>query len=419
MWFMLLFASSGGIVAWIGREPRTLSVRPAPAKLSITMKLLMAIMLILILVHIVFICLEVLNRAVYPWDAWIAWIYRARAWFSAGSISAVVSSADWMAASTADTYTIAAWRYPLFPSVIPYWAAFSLGEWSETLVNLPVLFVGIAIGMALYGQCREQGFSVMISFIAAYLLFSIPLFGTHLALAGYADIWMAGYAGLGFLALIRAAINLSNTGRSGSQIWIGIFMISFSIFVKNEGAVWFLAAIVMMMLATWRPRNIVILSGSITLIVILGFFLDISHINIPLIGQLGVIEGRLVIPFIGVFPLQLHDVFSAYWNGFFKMGSWNLLWTYVMFGLLVAFSSAFLSRNNPAIRAALSFIIIFLGTQVFIFGFTNQGIWADTYTAINRLPLHFVPALLFAVAVIVQASFKYNNNSAECTNDQA
>jgi uncharacterized membrane protein YwaF len=38
---------------------------------------------------------------------------------------------------------------------------------------------------------------------------------------------------------------------------------------------------------------------------------------------------------------------------------------------------------------------------MFIFGFTDQGIWADTYTAINRLPLHFVPALIFTALIII------------------
>jgi hypothetical protein len=49
------------------------------------------------------------------------------------------------------------------------------------------------------------------------------------------------------------------------------------------------------------------------------------------------------------------------------------------------------------------FIGIFLATQLFIFGFTDQGTWADTYTAINRLPLHFVPALIYAALIINQA----------------
>jgi len=52
--------------------------------------------------------------------------------------------------------------------------------------------------------------------------------------------------------------------------------------------------------------------------------------------------------------------------------------------------------QDLACRAGVIFICVFLATQLFIFGFTDQGIWADTYTAINRLPLHFAPALVYA-----------------------
>ena len=86
------------------------------------------------------------------------------------------------------------------------------------------------------------------------------------------------------------------------------------------------------------------------------------------------------------------------------MGSWNLLWVLVAASLVLGFRSPNLVSGYRARRSALSFILIFLATQLFIFGFTDQGLWADTYTAINRLPLHFLPALLFAVVVIGHAS---------------
>jgi hypothetical protein len=59
--------------------------------------------------------------------------------------------------------------------------------------------------------------------------------------------------------------------------------------------------------------------------------------------------------------------------------------------------------TDPARRAATVFVGVFMATQLFIFGFTDQGIWADTYTAINRLPLHFMPALLFAALTLFRS----------------
>jgi hypothetical protein len=404
MVFLLVFATSGGIAVW--RSPTLSSTTHLPSQtiLCAPIKAMTGIMMVLMAIHLVFIATEIFTQPVYPWDAWLAWVYRAKAWFLAGAIVDVVSTTDWATATSANIYTIDAFRYPLFPSVVPYWAALSLGSWSETLVNLPVLFAGLALGMAIYGQCREHGLSIAASLIALYLLYSIPLLGAHLAQAGYADIWMAGFTGLGFIAVIRGAIKRENPGQSGFQIVLGILMILFSMWVKNEGAVWFLAALAMLILATCRPRVPILMMVAVVLVALLTFAVGFTYIDIPLIGNLGIVNGRLAIPFIGNFALEVHNIQHVYWDNFINMGSWNLFWVMVTASLILGFKSPNLISGYRARRTALSFILVFLTTQLFIFGFTDQGLWADTYTAINRLPLHFVPALLFAVVVIANAS---------------
>jgi hypothetical protein len=419
MVFLLIFTASGAIAAWLGRTATSSTAPPSPqAPLSAPMKALAAIVLVLMAIHLIFIAVEIFTQPLYPWDAWLAWVYRAKAWFLANGMVDVVGTVEWTTATSVDIYTIDAWRYHLFPSVIPYWAALSLGRWSETLINVPVLFAGLAMGMALYGQCREHGLSVLASLITCYLLYSIPLFGTHLALAGYADIWMAGFTGLGFIALMRGVIMRDDVGRPGFQIALGFLMILFGIWVKNEGAVWFLAALVMLILATCRPRVPILMMVAAVVSALLAFALGVAHIEIPLIGKLGLVDGRLAIPFIGNFTLEAHNVWHVYWNNFITMGSWNLLWVLVAASLLLTFKSPSVSSGYRARRAALSFILIFLTTQLFIFGFTDQGLWADTSTAINRLPLHFVPALLFAVIVIAHASLTQKKSAVGATEAQ-
>jgi hypothetical protein len=412
MVFLLVFAASGAIAAWRGRTSSANTALPPQAALSTPMIILTAIMLVLMAIHLAFIVVEIFTQPVYPWDAWLAWVYRAKLWFMANGMVDVVSKADWATAPSANTYTIEAWVYPLFPSVIPYWAALSLGRWSETLVNVPVLFAGLAIGMALYGQCREHALSVPFSLISCYLLYSIPLFGTHLALAGYADIWMAGFTGLGFIAVISGAIMRDTADKPNFQMALGILMIGLSILVKNEGAVWFLAALAVIILATCRPRVPILMIVAGVGVTLITFALGYSHVDLPLLGKLGLVDGRLAIPFIGRFKLEVHNVWYVYWDNFIAMGSWNLLWVLVAASLLLGFKSPNRSSGRRTRRAALSFILVFLATQLFIFGFTNQGIWADTYTAINRLPLHFVPALLFALVVISHASLTQHETTA-------
>jgi len=382
----------GAIVLWRGARPADQG--PATqAPLGMAGKVLLVILAAWTGLHFLFAANEVLNQPLYPWDAWLAWVYRSKAWFLAGGMVDVVSPEAWAAATSPEMYTIHAWTYPRFPSVIPYWAALSLGRWSETLVNLPALLAGAAIGLALYGQGRESGMNPLLGITACYLLFSVPLFGTHIALAGYADLWMAGFAGLGFIALLRGALS----GRR-FQTLLGFLMIALAMLVKNEGAVWFLAALLLQALLSFRLRTMAAAGAAIALAVWLAnAVFGITHVELPLLGVLGVLNDRLEIPFIGSFALEVHSVSRVYLDNFFMMGSWNLLWLLVAASLLIAVPG----KKTLTRRAGIAFVLVFLACQLFIFGFTDQGIWADTYTAINRLPLHFVPALIFTALVII------------------
>jgi hypothetical protein len=400
-----LFAVSGTLAAFFGRAGKSISPTSPESPQSISIKILTAVILAWTLVHLALFAVDVFTQPVYPWDAWLAWVYRAKAWFLAGDISTVIAPPDWIAATSAGFYTIDAWMYPLFPSIIPYWAALSLGFWSETLVNLPVLLAALALGMALYGQCREFGLSISTSVICCYLLYSIPLLGTHISLAGYADIWMAGFTGLGFIAVIRAIITRAVTPeeRYGLQMAIGLLLLALGVLVKNEGAVWFLAALALLILTTCRAYVPIMIVVAMTVLVLLGFALGITFVELPLLGTLGVVDGRLFIPFIGNFALEVHNIWHVYWENFYTMGSWNLLWVLLLTSLVISTNPTANLLTRRVSRISFAFLGIFLATQFFIFGLTDQGLWADTYTAINRLPLHFTPALLFVAFVVLNS----------------
>jgi len=408
MVFLLIFSASGCVAIWRNRLKAPAFQSPPQAPLSTSMKILTAIVLVLMAIHLIFITVEVFTKALYPWDAWTVWVYRAKVWFLAGDMVDFVSSTKWMVAPSVDTYTIDAWAYPLFASVVPYWAALSLGHWSETLINLPVLFAGLAIGLALYGQCREYGLSITMSIIACYLLYSIPIFGTHIALGGYADIWMSGFVGLGCISLISGAIRHANPGKLNFPIILGYLMIGFGILVKNEGQVWFLAALLMLVVMNCSLRMQILMVMATVGFASIMSALGITQIDLPLIGTLGFVDGQFVIPFFGGFVLETHNIWPVYWKNFFTMGNWNLLWVLLTAGLILQFGPV--SRSSPTAtryqvrQVGLGFILMLLASQLFIFGLTEQGRWAITYTAINRLPLHFTPALLFTAFVMVRSS---------------
>ena len=405
MVFLGLFAGSGSLAIWLSKGSITNQDRPVTVPQSKAIKLLTSLLLAWIAVHLLLVAVDIFTQPVYPWDAWLAWVYRAKAWFMAGNITTVVSGGEWITATSPGVYSIEAWMYPLFPSVIPLWAAISLGHWSEILVNVPVLFAAIAMGMALYGQCREYGLTKTISIACCYLLFSIPLVGTHFALAGYADIWMAGFTGLGFIALIRASIMRAEDpgAKFGVQMMLAVVMLALAVLVKNEGTVWFLAALAMLIMVTYRARVPILIAVGLTLVTLLSTALGTTHVNIPLIGTLGFVDGRLIVPYVGNFALELHNIWQVYWVNFITMGSWNLLWVLVMAGIALSIKPTVATTTSHALKVTLVFFGVFLTTQLFIFGFTDQGLWADTFTAINRLPLHFMPALLFSVFVILDS----------------
>ena len=344
--------------------------------------------------HLIFVAIEILHRPVFPWDAWLNWMYRAKAWFYTGDIFELDHPQAWLTGAGTGLYNVAGNHYPTFLPVLALWAATSLGHWSETLVNTPALLCGLAFGLALYGQCREYGLQSWLAALAAYLLLSIPLVGTHLALAGQADIWMAGFTGLGAVALLRGCIQ-----EDRYQLLLGLAMTAIGMAVKAEGAVWFVAALLAVSLSIW-PRRTGTGLAVLAVVVIAAWLLGLTHVELPLLGDIGVENGRLHLPLLGNYSLQSFALWDDYSENFFRNGTWHLLWTFLLpFAILLCFLPAGRLRWSLA-----SFTAVTVAAQLFIFLGTEQGHWAEDWTAINRLPLQFSPLLVFSLVIALHAA---------------
>ncbi len=347
-------------------------------------------LLLLCLSHLASAAVEQLQLPTYPWDAWLAWLYRAKAWFYSGDLQALLSRGQWLREAGGSRYSIDAYGYPPLVSALPYWVAAAWGRWSDTLVHLPYLGCGIAVALGIYGQMRESGYSALLAVLAAWLWLSLPLVDTHLSLAGYADIWMAGYAGLGFLALL---VGLARGDRP--QLWLGLALLALGTCVKLEGLVWLSLALALWLAATLPPR--VLVAGSLALVALAALALVTGHtaVTLPVLGDLGVRDGQLYLPGMGVHRLELHNPAPAYWRGLVVGGSWNLLWPL----LLCAFVSLAWMRDKRLRKPLFLFLGLFAASQVVIFAFTEQAAWATSLTAANRLPLQVSPVLVFTVLV--------------------
>ncbi|MEH6582586.1 MAG: hypothetical protein V7754_11675 [Halioglobus sp.] len=399
--------------AWArNRTVKSRTATPAdPALSSRASRILLAVLLGWISLHLILVAIEILYRPVFPWDAWLNWIYRAKAWFYSGAIAPMDYPGQWFNNTGSAAYNVVGNQYPSFTPLIALWSATALGYWSETLVNLPVLLCGIALGMGLYGQCRELGMSKLLSTLAAYLLLSLPMIGAHLALAGQADIWVAGFTGLGIIAIVHG---LARPNRF--QVLLGLTMTALAMGIKAEATIWLGVALATIALA-YRPRLCTAILGALIALGSIAWLANASFMTLPGGGGLGYLEGRIHLPLLGDYALRDFDLWDDYLDNFFQNGSWHILWPL----LALAGPALFLIPGSRTRRSIISFAIVFAAVQAFIFDYTEHGQWAEDYTAINRLPMHFAPAIVFCLMLLIQAlgrHFAYGVKSPTLNNPE-
>lgn len=329
-----------------------------------------ALLLSVIGVRLAGFALEVVWRPLYPWDAWMNWAPKARVWLEHGRLVPFVSLAQWVAQPGHDLYSIQNHHYPPLVPLIQLWIGLALGRWDESLVNLPWVLCGLALALAFYGQLRHLGGSALFSICGTYLLVSLPALGTHIALAGYADLWVATVHGLGAMAFYRWA----REGDRGQGITALLLSLALP-FVKVPGLGWALTMVPALLVARRRGRAVVVsaVAGAAAFAVLLAM-------------------GRVP----GVGGLAFHPVWSPVAENLFVLANWHLLW--LAAPVLLTLSARRL-RGDHAYRALLTLL---LGGLVFLFGvffLTSRHTEATDFTTLNRAVLHLVPALAFALAV--------------------
>ncbi len=386
-----------GIVAvfgawWRNRRSGGITIPYSPGADHPTRSVIVAVLMIGIGAHLLLSAIEIIALPLFPWDAWTVWAFRAKAWFLNGAIFDFVNLGQWLSTDDAGIYTQPALSYPLLPSILPLWAAMALGQWHEALINVPVVFCGLAIVLGLYGQSRAVGVRQGLALLGVFLLVSTPIFATHLSLGGYADIWLAGFAGLGFVSLMVGTIHGER-----SATWLGLLMLALGLLVKAEGFVWMAAGLAYVLLTALPARKGLALVATALVAVAVVLWWQPGTFELPGVGRVGVENGAIHVPLKGAIPFAANMVGDAYLQNIFVRDNWHLAW--LALTILVPLCG-FVDR--PSRRATLTFIGLAGLAQVLIFGFTAQGAWAEDYTAINRLPLHVYPAVVFAGMVLAE-----------------
>jgi len=343
------------------------------------------LLLLLIVARLLLVGDEASLRPVFPWDAWSAWATKAKTWFLLGHREPYGPMLDWLANPVAPLRTAAAWRYPELLAWVQLWFASAAGAWNEPLVNLAWCGALTAFALAAYGYWRAFGLPAWISMALVYALVSLPLLDAHVALAGYADLWVAITLGLAVLAWSRWLIF-----REPSQ-WVLAVVVALCLpLIKLEGAVWLFgfAAVVVLDLIPRRWRWHAALAGfAVVAIAVFGA------------GAIHVGSGGIDVPGFGHFALGWHSVGGAMVASLFTLPNWHLLWYLVPLLLIVRWRRF---RTDRASRLIGVLVLLYFAFLFVLFFFTDAAAWAQDYTSANRLILQLVPSVFVLASVLLR-----------------
>jgi hypothetical protein len=341
---------------------------------------------------------EIWLRPLFPWDAWSAWAVKPKTWFLLGHYVPFASMADWLHSAQANLYTEVAWHYPEALAWIELWFANAAQGWNEPLINLAWLGLWAALLVGHYGQWRALGMSRVQGLVFVYALGSLPLLTAHVALAGYADLWVAITFGFAVLAWIRWLQR-----REREQLALALICALVLPWLKMEGWVWAACLLGAIGFGTLPAR--MRWSLAIAAAVLFVVLVPLGGLRLLCLWT-GVMnaDGSLAVPAIG--PLSL--VLTLHWRpGAFggaaetllAQPNWHLLW-WLAPAVIVWRWHILIAHDWLRLPALLLGICTSL--LLILFLFTDASAWAQSFTAINRLVLQIAPAWMTLLALLLR-----------------
>ena len=338
---------------------------------------------------------EVTKTPIFPWDAWTTWAYRAKLWSLTGTIVPFVTPETWWTPQAGSAHTVAAAQYPLLPSLIMAWPAVAAGHWDETAASLPWLGLAVALGLGMFGQLRLWGASTLGALLAVWVLASLPILGTHVALAGYFDLWLATALGFSFMSFMRWV-----RWRQPRDAAIAGAMAICCLLLKNEGVVWVLFFIPAC-LAIWVGlRGWLLCLGALLALVGLLSVSGGVGFDWPGGGRAAISLERVELPRIGRIEFGLEaDALRSVVLHLFVFDSWHL-GVYAFLSTVVVFLLGAARASHEDFRAAwsragIAWVVAATAAFLFLFFLTRASLWATTGTSVNRILLQFAPAFVF------------------------
>jgi uncharacterized membrane protein YiaA len=351
------------------------------------------ILLILISTRFIALVTEIWLSPLYPWDAWFAWGQKTSTWFELRQLIPFAAPSEWPGTVDSPIFTAPAFAYPPTIPLIQVWTLLGIGQWDDALMNFAWLICPIALGLGMYGQARQWGIKPTHALFWIYLLLSLPLLNVHIALAGYADLWLA----TGYAFTIMALLSWIYLHQP-FQIWFAIFAAVFTIATKTEGIAWIATLLPAIFIAIgFKPNLILKLIASVIIGLSVVYLLSPLELSLPEIGQLIIRNDLLQLPGISPLPLKQNNINWQLIRHLFMLNNWNLLWLIIISTLFIGI---WYIRNKAELIAAYLIIGANIAFLSFMFGYTEFGKWAENATILNRLILHLVPGIIFMCIII-------------------
>jgi hypothetical protein len=381
-----LAAMAGG-AAWVARphdagalrgRMRSALVALRGAGLAREQRLLWLALLAWLALRFVLLLIEVLRRPLYPWDAWTQWATKARVWYALRAIVPFGTEAAWLAAPPGSVYYDAAPNYPATVPLTQVWSATLLGRWDDALINLPWWFTAFAFGLALYGVLRRERIAPLGALIGTWLVLSLPILDTHVALAGYADLAMSTYFTLAALASLRFVQT-----RDRADLVLAAILVSACVVIKNPGKVW-VAMLIPGIIVAWLPRH--------------GLRIAAACFAVAAIAALVLTRTGLTI--LGYhLQLEFDMPWRGLWEAYFTFANWHLLFYGALTMALLGWRHL-LSRELAPLTIIVAAGVAFL---LFGFAFTNARLWVEDQSTVNRATLHLAPLIVLWMVMTFRA----------------
>lgn len=332
------------------------------------------------------LALQALLLPTLGWDAWNSWLAKSKAWFHNGMVGPSVSLEAWGQAPVGSAITALGWPYPEAVPRYALWLALGAGEWREGLVHFGWLGCWLALGLAMFGHLRLLRVRTGSAALATAGLLTLPMVTAHVALAGYADLWLAAML---MLAAFHAHRWLGNRRRGDAVV--ALACIALLPTIKAEGAVWLACVLAATALGRLRPRAAAIGLGAAALAWAVALPWGGLRFPLPGLGWVRLGWADVEMAKLGHIELKWQSVGTEVVQTLFLLPNWSLLW-YV--APLVAWIGWRAIPGDPGLRMLTWFVVLGLGVLSVLFFFTDASAWAENFTSVNRVLMHVVPTLV-------------------------